>query len=87
MLQGAKGLSGVISTCRLSQNLLMNTVISREFRGINGDGLAHMSLIRAGNLQSETAPGTVNRYRLALAQIMEQLVDVGLAVCARSAGS
>jgi len=38
-----------------------------------------MALIRARNLQSETAWGTANQYGLALAQIMEPLEEMNAA--------
>jgi hypothetical protein len=57
----------------------MNKRVFWKFFRVYRDGLARITLIRAGNLQSKTALGTANQYGLALAQIMEPLEEMNAA--------
>ena len=79
MLQGGKGVKGPPFDLSTLAECFMNKRVSWEFCGVNSNGLARMALIRARNLQSETAWGTANQYGLALAQIMEPLEEMNAA--------
>jgi len=79
MLQGGKGVKGPPFDLSTLAECFMNKRVSWEFCGVNSNGLARMALIRARNLQSETALGTANQYGLAVAQIMEPLEEMNAA--------
>ena len=49
----------------------MNERVSWNFRRVYSDGLACMTLIRAGDLKSFAALRAANQYGLALAHVME----------------
>ena len=57
----------------------MNERVSWKFFRVYSDGLARMTLIRTGNLQSKTALGAANQDGLALAQVMEPLEEMNAA--------
>ena len=57
----------------------MNKRVSWKFFRVYSDRMARMTLIRAGNLQSQTALGAANQYGLAPAQVMEPLEKMNAA--------
>ena len=54
----------------------MNERVSWKFRGVYSDGLAFMTLVTAGDLESMVALRAANQYSLALAPIMEPLKEM-----------
>ena len=77
--QRGQGLKGPpFKRWTLAESFMNKRVFWKCFR-VYRDGLARITLIRAGNLQSKTALGTANQYGLALAQIMEPLEEMNAA--------